>query len=72
VKRWPRSKYVWPLCFLFSGIFVLGWSDTEPWPFGHRDWLEALQHNREVLQHKAFAVVLLVLGVTEYYRARVF
>jgi len=70
VKRWPRSKYVWPLCFLLSGIFVLVWSDTELWPFGHRDWLDALQHNREVLQHKVFAVVLLVLGVTEYHRAR--
>jgi copper resistance protein D len=68
VKRWP--KYVWPLCFLLSGIFVLAWSDTELWPFGNREWLEALRHNQEVLQHKAFAVLLLVLGVTEYQRAR--
>jgi hypothetical protein len=29
-----------------------------------------LRHNQEVLQHKAFAVLLLVLGVTEYQRAR--
>jgi hypothetical protein len=70
VERWPELKYVWPLCFLLSGIFVLVWSDTELWPFGHREWLEALRHNQEVLQHKAFAVLLLVLGVTEYQRAR--
>ena len=70
VKRWPELKYVWPLCFLLSGIFVLVWSDTELSPFGHREWLEALRHNQEVLQHKAFAVLLLVLGVTEYQRAR--
>ena len=47
-------KYAWPACFLLSGIFVLVWSDTELWPFGHREWLEALRNNREVLQHKTF------------------
>jgi hypothetical protein len=70
VRRWPAAKYAWPACFLLSGIFVLVWSDTELWPFGHREWLEALRHNQEVLQHKTFAVLLLVLGVTEWQRAR--
>ena len=70
VKRWPRAKYAWPACFLLSGIFVLVWSDTELWPFGHREWLEALRHNPEVLQHKAFAVLLLLLGAIEWQRAR--
>src|SRR5262249_15828581 len=40
------------------------------WPFGHRQWLEALQNNREVLQHKTFAVLLLGLGIIEWQRAR--
>lgn len=70
VTRWPAVKYVWPACFLLSGLFVLIWSDTELWPFGHRQWLEALQNNREVLQHKTFAVLLLVLGAIEAQRAR--
>jgi hypothetical protein len=70
VKRWPAVKYAWPVCFLLSGIFVLVWSDTELWPFGHREWLEALRHNQEVLQHKTFAALSLVLGVTEWQRAR--
>jgi copper resistance protein D len=70
VKRWPKAKYGWPACFLLSGIFVLIWSDTELWPFGHREWLEALRHNPEVLQHKTFAVLLLLLGVIEWLRAR--
>lgn len=70
VKRWPAVKYAWPACFLLSGLFVLVWSDTELWPFGHREWLEALRHNPEVLQHKVFAVLLLGLGVIEWQRAR--
>jgi hypothetical protein len=55
---------------LLSGIFVLVWSDTELWPFGHRQWLEALQNNSEVLQHKVFALLLLALGAIEWQRAR--
>ena len=56
--RWPWTKYIWPSTFLLSGLFVLVWSDTELWPFGDRQWLEALQNNREVLQHKTFALLL--------------
>jgi hypothetical protein len=69
-KRWPGVRYVWPACFLLAGIFVLVWSDTELWPFGHRQWLEALRNNREVLQHKTFAILLLGLGAIEWQRAR--
>ena len=53
-----------------AGIFLLVWSDTELWPFGHRHWLEALQNNREVLQHKTFAVLLLLFGAIEFERVR--
>jgi len=67
-KRWLLAEYVWPGSFLVSGIFVLVWSDTELWPFGTRLWIEALQHNREVLQHKIFAALLLGLGVIEWFR----
>jgi putative copper resistance protein D len=69
-KTWPPVKYAWPACFLLSGIFLLVWSDTELWPFGHRAWLEALNHNPEVLQHKTYAVVLIALGAIEWQRAR--
>jgi putative copper resistance protein D len=68
--RWPAVTYAWPACFLLAGIFLLVWSDTELWPFGHRAWLEALSHNPEVLQHKTYAVLLLALGAIEWQRAR--
>ena len=63
-------KYIWPASFLLSGIFVLVWSDTELWPFGGRQWLEALRHDREVLQHKVFAALLLGLGSIEWLRLK--
>jgi putative copper resistance protein D len=69
-KRHPWAKYVWPACFLLAGLFVLAWSDTELWPFGHKAWLLALRTDREVLQHKSFAVLLLALGTIEWQRAR--
>lgn len=68
-RKWPFGIWIWPLSFLLSGLFVLIWSDTELWPFGHRQWLEALQNNPEVLQHKIFAVLLLGLGTIEGLRA---
>jgi hypothetical protein len=70
INRWPTVKYIWPACFLLAGLFVLVWSDTELWPFGNRQWLEALRNNPEVLQHKIFAALLLVLGAIEWQRAR--
>ena len=63
-------KYFWPASFLLSGIFVLVWSDTELWPFGRHRWLETLQHDPEVLQHKIFAALLLGLGLIEWMRLK--
>jgi hypothetical protein len=68
--RWPAVKYVWPACFLLSGIFVLVWSDIELWPFGSQPWLDTMAHDSEVFQHKTFAVLLLGLGVIEWQRVR--
>jgi hypothetical protein len=69
-KRLKLVNYIWPASFLLSGIFVMIWSDTELWPFGSRRWVEALQNNREVLQHKTFAVLLIGLGLIEWLRLK--
>jgi hypothetical protein len=63
-------RYAWPLCFLLCGVFLLAYSDKELWPFGPQSWWYGLGHDREVLQHKLFAVILLALGVIELQRAR--
>jgi copper resistance protein D len=69
-KRWPGARYVWPMCFVAAGLFLLVFSDTEIWPFGPQSPWYAITHNLEDLQHKTFAVILLALGYVEFQRAR--
>jgi hypothetical protein len=69
-RRIPIVKYLWPICFLLAGLFVLVFSDTELWPFGHQNWFHAMSTDLEVLQHKVFAIILLGLGVIELLRIR--
>jgi putative copper resistance protein D len=68
--RWSFLHFVWPFCFLLSGLFLFVFSDTELWPFGPQSWWYGLTHNLEDLQHKTFAVILLALGIFEFQRAR--
>src|SRR5260370_3717066 len=69
-RRWSFLRFAWPACFLLSGLFLLVFSDTELWHFGPQGWWYGLTQNREDLQHKAFAVILLALGLIEVQRAR--
>jgi len=69
-KRFPGVRYVWPVSFLLSGLFVLVYSDTELWPFGPKPWIQGTITNPEVIQHKLFAALLLGVGIIELLRAR--
>ena len=69
-KRWRLARYVWPTCFFAAGLFLLVFSDTEIWPFGPQSPWYAITHNSEDLQHKTFAVILLLLGYVAFQRAR--
>jgi hypothetical protein len=68
--RWPVVRHVWPLCFVLSGVFVLIFSDTELWPFGSQSWYFGLSHHPEVVQHKVFGLLLLLVGLIEVRRTR--
>jgi copper resistance protein D len=69
-KHWQPLRYAWPTCFFTAGLFLLIFSDTEIWPFGPQSPWYAITHNREDLQHKIFAIILLVLGYVALQRAR--
>jgi hypothetical protein len=69
-EHWPPVRYVWPICFLAAGLFVLMFGDMEIWPFGPQTPWFALTHNIEALQHKIFSTILFLLGYVEFQRAR--
>jgi hypothetical protein len=69
-RLWSPSRYVWPICFLAAGLFVLVFSDAEIWPLGPQTPWYALSHSIEDLQHKSFAIILLGLGFVELQRVR--
>jgi hypothetical protein len=69
-KGTPRVRQFWPICLLIGGVFLLVFSDTEIWPFGSQTPWYAITHEAEDLQHKIFALILLMLGVVEYQRAK--
>jgi cell division protein FtsW (lipid II flippase) len=69
----PRMKvlsYVLPLLFVGVGLFLATWSDGEIWPRGNLNWLWLIHHDAEARQHKIYSVLLIAIGVIEYFRVR--
>jgi hypothetical protein len=62
-------RYVWPVLFLLSGLFLALWSDAEIWPRGNLNWAWLLHHDHEAGQHKIYALLLIAMAVVEYLRA---
>ena len=68
--RLRSLRFVWPALFLFAGVFLAAWSDSEIWPRGNLSWGWLLHHDPEARQHKIYAIMLIAMGVLEYLRAR--
>jgi len=62
-------RWIWPLLFIATGLFLAAWSDAEIWPRGDLSWTWLIHHDFEARQHKVFALVLLLIGIVEYLRA---
>lgn len=67
--RWRFGKYVFPLCMFLPGIYLLFLSDPK-WPFGPEGFWHYFTTNTQFMQHKIYAVILLVIGGVEFLRAR--
>ena len=66
-RLWPL-RYAWPLLFVVAGLFLAAWSDKEMWPRGTLSWSWLIHHDAEARQHKIYAVLLIVMGIIEYFR----
>jgi hypothetical protein len=63
-------RYFWPALFVLMGLFLALWSDAEIWPRGNLTWVWLLHHDQEAGQHKIYALLLIIIGIVEYLRAR--
>lgn len=72
-RSWPRFSWlrlVWPALFIAMGLFLVAWSDPEIWPRGELGMSWLLFHDPSARMHKAWALLLMVLGAVEYLRAQ--
>lgn len=62
-------KVLLPVSMLITGLFLLIWSDHEAWPIGSLSFGQTyFGGDHEILQHKTFGVLLLVVGIVELLR----
>jgi putative copper resistance protein D len=63
------ARVLLPSAMLFSGVFVMIWSDHEAWPIGSLTVTETfLGHDPEIIQHKAYGLMALAVGSVELFR----
>ncbi|BCA55553.1 conserved membrane protein of unknown function [Nitrospira sp. KM1] len=65
--RW--TKLLLPTAMTGMGLFLLIWSDHEAWPVGSMSFTQTFfGHDQEILQHKAYGVLALLVGGVEFLR----
>jgi hypothetical protein len=68
-QRRARPGLVWALLALTLAVLVLYRSDPTAWPYGVMTLRETLA-DRETVEHKLSGLIILVLGIVEWLRAR--
>jgi putative copper resistance protein D len=69
ISSFGWARLLLPAAMLFSGVFVVIWSDHEAWPIGSLSLTETLfGHDHEIVQHKFFGLLALVVGSVELFR----
>jgi uncharacterized membrane protein len=67
-KAWPKhTQKIWrggPFILLAGGVFLMIFSDTDAWPLSNARPI----YDKEVLQHKIFATLMLVAGILSLVR----
>src|SRR6476620_12140845 len=63
---WTWLRWLPPILFIAAGLFLAAWSDDEIWPRGNLNWLWLFRNDAEALQHKLYALLLVILGIVEF------
>jgi putative copper resistance protein D len=63
------SRFLLPAAMLGAGGYLMIWSDHDTWPIGSLSFTQTFFSNDyETIQHKLFAILLLVVGSVELLR----
>ncbi len=69
-KLWPEKSKKWwrggPYVLFAGGVFLMIFSDTDSWPLSHARPI----YDKEVLQHKIFATLMLAAGAVSFMRRK--
>lgn len=69
IAAWPWMRLLLPGAMLVAGTYLTVWSDHDAWPIGSRTFMDMFfGSDAETLQHKSYAVLLLVVGIVELLR----
>lgn len=64
-------RFLLPFAMLADGSYLIIWSDHDAWPIGHRGIADAFFiGDWETIQHKVYAILLLMVGSIELLRRR--
>lgn len=69
VSVWSWMRLLLPGAMLAAGTYLIVWSDHDAWPIGSQTFMDMFfGGDTETLQHKSYAMLLLVVGMLELFR----
>lgn len=69
IAAWSWVRFLLPGAMLAAGTYLVVWSDHDAWPIGSRTFIDTFSLDDTItLQHKIYALLLLVVGMVELFR----
>lgn len=69
IAAWSWMRFLLPGAMLAAGTYLVVWSDHDAWPIGPQTFMDTFfGGDTRTLQHKIYALLLLVVGTLELFR----
>ncbi|CAE6796865.1 hypothetical protein [Nitrospira defluvii] len=69
ITAWSWVRFLLPGAMLVAGSYLVVWSDHDAWPIGPQTFMKTFfGGDTRTLQHKIYALLLLVVGTLELFR----
>jgi len=70
LSAWQPLRLMLPVSMVGAGFYLLIWSDADAWLLPDGLIAPLIAGDMEVIQHKLYALLLLAVGVVEWFRRR--